>query len=188
MLSNQLNCELMNEKDLRVQRTRHLLRDALIGLVNEQGYDNVSIRDITQTAQVGYKTFFRHYTSKEALLSALVDELIGEFRSGILSPDTPDALKKNTQLALEIALANKELYLVLLQSPASQQLLKPVLEMGREDGKWFFAGTKLPEALVASHFANSMLSLIRWWLEEDQAYTAEEMVEYIERLLIQPLQ
>ena len=70
--------DCMNENDLRVQRTRSLLRQALIELVQEQGYEPISVRDITKRAQVGYKTFYRHYDGKEALLQALVGSIIDE--------------------------------------------------------------------------------------------------------------
>ena len=54
--------------DRRVKRTQRLLAEALISLTLEKGYDAVSIRDITERADVAYATFFRHHEDKEALL------------------------------------------------------------------------------------------------------------------------
>jgi AcrR family transcriptional regulator len=56
--------------DRRIRRTRAALRQALIGLVLERGYDAVTIRDVVDRANVGRSTFYAHYPSKEDLLTA----------------------------------------------------------------------------------------------------------------------
>ena len=54
--------------DRRVQKTRKLLLDALVSLILEKGYDEVSIQDIIDRANVGRSTFYAHYENKEQLL------------------------------------------------------------------------------------------------------------------------
>ncbi len=61
----------MESQDRRIKRTQQLLAKALIALTLEKGYEVVTIRDITEWADVGYATFFRHYYSKDALLPPL---------------------------------------------------------------------------------------------------------------------
>src|SRR6185312_4355849 len=62
----------MEVQDRRVKRTQNLLAKALIELTLEKGYEAVTIRDITERADVGYATFFRHYHDKDALLLEVV--------------------------------------------------------------------------------------------------------------------
>jgi AcrR family transcriptional regulator len=50
----------MDTHDRRVKRTQSALAKALIALTLEKGYDAVTIRDITERADIGYATFFRH--------------------------------------------------------------------------------------------------------------------------------
>lgn len=54
--------------DRRVQKTKKLLSDALVSLIVEKGYDDVSISDIIDRANVGRATFYAHYENKEQLL------------------------------------------------------------------------------------------------------------------------
>ncbi|WP_434044015.1 MULTISPECIES: TetR/AcrR family transcriptional regulator [Sorangium] len=54
--------------DRRVQKSRKLLSDALVSLILEKGYDEVSIQDIIDRANVGRSTFYAHYENKEQLL------------------------------------------------------------------------------------------------------------------------
>ncbi|NJO83194.1 MAG: helix-turn-helix transcriptional regulator [Blastochloris sp.] len=71
--------------DRRITRTRRLLSQALVELVNQQRYENITIRDITDRADIGYATFFRHYESKDALMLDVVTNIVSEleFLSGI---------------------------------------------------------------------------------------------------------
>jgi len=178
---------IMNENDLRVQRTRHLLQQALIDLVTSNGYEAVTIRDITRQAQVGYKTFFRHYGSKEALLQAIVDTFLEEFQSVRLSPATANATAQNTLAVLRFTQMHAALIQVILQSSAADQLLEPIGALAYQEGKSFFGDSGLPDELVAHHFASSMIHFLRWWLANDLLYPVEEMAEYMDRLLIRPL-
>jgi AcrR family transcriptional regulator len=66
------------QTDRRVKRTQNLLAKALIALTLEKGYEVVTIRDITERADVGYATFFRHYHSKDELLQDVSEVVIEE--------------------------------------------------------------------------------------------------------------
>ena len=54
--------------DARVLKTYQRLTDALVALTLERGCDALTVRELTERAEVGYATFFRHFSSKEALL------------------------------------------------------------------------------------------------------------------------
>lgn len=55
--------------DRRVQKTRKILIDALIALTQEKGYDNVTVQDIIERANVGRSTFYSHFEGKDHLLT-----------------------------------------------------------------------------------------------------------------------
>jgi len=177
----------MKETDLRVQRTRQRLRQALIELVTEHGYEAVTVLDIVERAQVGHKTFYRHYPDKEALLYALLGEILAEAQLVLQPPSAPLASEENTLNALYFAQKYAKLWLVLLRSPVAEHVLQPLIAFGLAEGTRFFGGQGTPDQLVAYHFATSMRSLIQWWLENDMPYPPEEMAEYINRLLIRPI-
>lgn len=54
--------------DRRIQRTKRRLHEALLGLIDKKRYAAISIREITQAADVGRSTFYSHFKSKEELL------------------------------------------------------------------------------------------------------------------------
>src|SRR5207253_1294102 len=72
------DARLFMREDRRVQRTRQLLAHALIGLMVERGYDQVTVQDILDRSGIGRSTFYIHFKSKEALLRACMEFLGSE--------------------------------------------------------------------------------------------------------------
>jgi AcrR family transcriptional regulator len=67
----------MREKkgDRRVERTQQLLRGALVSLIEEQGFEALTVQDIINRANVGRATFYAHFDNKEDLLVSGFDGL-----------------------------------------------------------------------------------------------------------------
>ena len=78
--------EQMNPEDRRVLRTRRLLKQALIDRAEDKTFEEITIRDITDHADIGYATFFRHYDGKEDLMLEIFTSIIEEL-SDIHVPD-----------------------------------------------------------------------------------------------------
>jgi len=91
-----LYCLTMNKEDQRVIRTRRQLQESFITLVNEVGFDAISIRDVTTHAQVGYRTFFRHYKDTRELIEDALSDFIDEVSKLLLSPDSEEMTLMNS--------------------------------------------------------------------------------------------
>lgn len=55
-------------QDRRVGRTKRRLKEALLTLIRERGYEGITVEELTARADVGRSTFYSHFTSKEDLL------------------------------------------------------------------------------------------------------------------------
>src|SRR5262245_61491025 len=75
--------EKVNKVDPRVRRTRRLLRDALVSLILKKEYASISIKEITDHAEVAYITFYRHYESLDQLLMEVLEEGLVELMNHI---------------------------------------------------------------------------------------------------------
>ena len=68
--------------DRRILRTRKLLWEALISLIEEKDYSEITIQDIADRANVNRVTFYLHYRDKQDLLvksvEVIFDELVAE--------------------------------------------------------------------------------------------------------------
>lgn len=73
--------------DRRVQRTRDALRDALLALLPERGWDAIDVQTLCARANVGRSTFYLHFPDKAALLRGAFDDL----QAHLLRSGTPTA-------------------------------------------------------------------------------------------------
>jgi AcrR family transcriptional regulator len=167
-----------------------LLQGALIDLTLEKGFDTVTIRDITDRADVGYATFFRHYPDKEALLADVLEAMKDDFIR-LLAPYSmigdPD---KTGTLIFEYVEKNLDLCRVLLNSTETMSLLKPVQEIGRSESTLIEHASQpkvVPVEVAISHLMSSLVMLIRWWLDHEMPYPPERMGRIAAELIIRPV-
>jgi AcrR family transcriptional regulator len=71
-------------KDRRIIRTKQVIRDALVALIEEKGFDALTVKDITNKANINRGTFYLHYHDKFDLLEQTVDEIAEECKNIIL--------------------------------------------------------------------------------------------------------
>src|ERR1700722_18172771 len=59
--------------DPRILRSRRMLMEALVRLLTEKEFDDISIQEIADEATLNRATFYLHYPDKNALLQAMTD-------------------------------------------------------------------------------------------------------------------
>lgn len=59
---------MATNREIQAAKTRDKLYETALKLINQKGFENVSVEDITQTAGVAKGTFYHHFDSKENLL------------------------------------------------------------------------------------------------------------------------
>lgn len=69
--------------DLRTRRTRAALRDALLALIEEKGFEAIVVQDLADRALINRVTFYRHYRDKYELLEQTMQEMLGELGAGL---------------------------------------------------------------------------------------------------------
>ncbi len=175
--------------DLRVQRTRRRLGEAMVELTLDRGYEAFTIRDLTSRADIGYATFFRHYADKEALLRDLLEGVLAGLMER-LEPVSADADAATTgALVFRHAQENAELYRVLLASQPSVDLLGRALEVGMNGVYRSFVRREdsiVPLEVAAHHIIRSFMALIEWWLAHDMPYPPETMGRIYQVLIMEP--
>jgi AcrR family transcriptional regulator len=182
--------------DRRVTRTRQMLRDALFALIEERGYDTLSIQDITERANIGRATFYVHYPDKEQLLLASVKELLEDMHQHMPLLSTADLLEKQQSLSVFVfrhVLEHAQIYLALLnERGASIAVMRLRADTGKSiealiAGLLTEAKVPLPLDLLATYCGASLWSLVQWWLKNDFSLSPEEMGQLYWKLINQGL-
>jgi AcrR family transcriptional regulator len=179
----------MQTQDRRVKRTQNLLARALIELTLEKGYEAVTIRDITQRADVAYTTFFRHYHDKDALLQDVLEVVLEELVA-LLQPHMPTGDPSEVgALLFRYARDHSEVSRVLLHTRGSRALILRMVAKGSQrvlQEHHARSGSPVPAEVAANHLVASSIALIQWWLEHDMPYSPEQMGVIYRDLIYQP--
>ena len=72
--------------DLRVRRTQKALQDALITLIEERGFDAITVGDIAECAMVNRATFYRHYHDRYDLVEKIFEDAMNTLVSELGPP------------------------------------------------------------------------------------------------------
>jgi AcrR family transcriptional regulator len=171
--------------DRRVRKTRRQLQQALVDLVAEHPYEDLTIEAITERADVARATFYSHFKDKDGLLESvaaqLIEDLVGELMPGA---STDDRIHGQGVLGLyRHAARNRHLYRTLLAGagdgrPLSQvsSVLTAAMTANFQARIDHFAVTpRVPLPIMARAWVGSHLSLVSWWLDSPEQYTAEQM-------------
>jgi AcrR family transcriptional regulator len=73
--------------DLRVRRTRMMIEKAFMELLEEKGFQSITIQEITDRAMVNRATFYDHFADKYALAEYLMREWFRQVLEQKLPPD-----------------------------------------------------------------------------------------------------
>lgn len=176
------------DTDRRIRRSKRDLTAALIALSTERPYASIQVRDITDRADVGYATFYRHYESKDDLMLAVFAEITSELE-GSAADTGQEYFKSEGSLLFDHVQKYQGLYRSILQSQAFILQLRKLLRRRIEEHIRSHASDlnqpAFPMDLAANHMVVSLMGLIEWWLENKQPLPVEEMGRIYERLIIQ---
>jgi AcrR family transcriptional regulator len=170
----------VSQPNVRVRRTRALLRQALVELIEDRGFDRVTVGDLASRAMISRAAFYRNYRDKYDLVEQIFDEAMAEMTAGE-EDDAPSPGQRFAGFLRHID-AYHRLYRALL---------------GRKGSPWF--ADRMRSALAATssqhlpgHHADALaptvisamfVQSILWWLEHDRPCPPEEIAEQSSRLI-----
>jgi AcrR family transcriptional regulator len=178
---------LKTARDARAVRTREALRIALLRLLELKSFEQVTIRDICEVAEVGYTTFFRHHQTKESLLDEVAAEEIRQL-VGLALPaaDAADTLAGSAALCRYVD-QHRKLWSTLLTGGAASAMRAEFLRLSREIATIRQRGDEWPPADVATILVvSSTIELLAWWLRQRKPLSIEEVAEIHERVIVTP--
>jgi len=180
---------MARKDDRRIQKTRKALRDALHSLVLDRGYDDLSVQDITDKANLGRATFYLHYREKDELLEDLLREFSETFAqrhgSKISFSD-----RKVVQSMFEYAEDYYDFYRIMTIGKGGMIGMRKMQAIIRETYAQYLdtieatSGGRftVPRTFLDNFMASSLMSTIYLWLEQDMPYSHAEMADMFLKL------
>ena len=181
--------------DLRVQKTRSALVNALYDLMSQKSLDEITVTEICEKAVVRKATFYKHFGDKTELLVYMIQELqrLSEESNEIgYDPSNPPSYYTGVfRYLMDFVDSNERFIISILKSNASsfvRNLLEEQVRLAidqhlrreeRED-------VRLSHAMLSAIYAGAIVSCGVWWIMQknrpDKEQVIQQFTAYIEKL------
>jgi AcrR family transcriptional regulator len=173
--------------DSRILRTRDALGDALVALMREKDFDEITVQDVLDRAGVGRSTFYVHYRDKDDLFLSDVEDVLEWFSTTLKQQGaSPKRLLPVQEFFTHIRDV-REFYAALVKSGkvTDVQALARGFFARSMDERLQMAGVQIDPAQRSAHahaLAGSFFSLLDWWIDKGMKADPKEMDELFHRI------
>lgn len=174
--------------DRRARRSRQLLRNAFLGLLRQKRYEDISVQEIIERAEVARSTFYAHYVDKEDLLVGGS----GVFARERIQPEHHVEEKKPGWLMPPICFwqnirAHSETFKIIARDTALEVTMKDLhnklrAKIQAEIQQYDPGAGVVPVSLAVDYLAGSITTLVKWWVKQGMTYPPEQMDEMFQQL------
>lgn len=177
--------------DLRVLKTQKLIHDSFIELLDQKGFNSITINEISEKAQINRSTFYLHYTDKYELLNKTVDDAINKLLV-LVSPKSHikdgnlelESFTQNIKSILDVIASDALLYKSILKDNIMLDVRKRLMDILKLNFEKSFAEqTLIPKELFISLLLSLYIESINWWLNNDIVYSSGYMAEQIIKMI-----
>lgn len=184
-------------KDLRVLRTKESIRNALIELIEEKGFEAITVKDITTRAKINRSTFYSHYEDKYNLMEICEKEIMSEM-AHIAKQNFPEVISEleahshivkplNIAAAIFEFIDKNSAFMKAALSPKGNLSFQETLK----DFMWRTIFEDHPDAFIkkedllvpgeylASYISSAHIGLIQQWLHNGKRESPQEMAKIL---------
>lgn len=177
--------------DRRQRKTREAIFKAFVELMSKKHFNQITVGEIIERADVGRATFYSHFETKDYLLKELCEELFchifdhmekeATVHKHIFDCDAPNSvflhllqhLQKNDNNILDLlSCQNNELFLSCFKNNLNKLV---------KSQYYLFESKKspnIPKDFFINHITSSFVETVRWWLDNKMKETPEKITEY----------
>ena len=177
--------------DRRVRKTRRQLRECLITLLKEKKVQDITVRELTDMADLNRGTFYLHYKDVLDLLEKTEAELQEDFNQLVCKHDAVDLKQRPSVIFNEIyslVYDNADLIEILLGENGDLNFVNRLKQLIREKclKDWmevFRSGNAAAFDAFFSFIVSGCIGLVQYWLQTGLKETPEQMAKLTEHII-----
>lgn len=185
-----MSAEIM---DRRVRKTRKQLRDCLVELLKKKKVQDITVRELTEMADLNRGTFYLHYKDVFDLLEKTENELLEDFNQLVSRHNASDLKQHPFTIFNEIyslVYCNAGLVEILLGENGDLNFLNRLKQIIREKclSDWidvFRTGNPAVFEAFLSFIVIGCLGLVQYWLKNGLKETPEQLARLTEQIITQ---
>lgn len=177
--------------DRRIRRTKRLLRQALAELMNEKEFKDITVKEITERADLNRGTFYFHYTDTYDLKDKIENELIDVFRENLDSYQPTEDNHSVQDIAASVLGYIRENWFIIrtLFRDTTGESLRSKLMRVLEDTIYRVQVTHIQgendheRKYICRFLANGIVGMVAMWLEQEKEGSLEEISRVVDDLI-----
>lgn len=181
--------------DRRVDKTRKALRKAISELIEEKPYEDISVTELVERANIARSSFYAHFRDKDDLLLSGFQEI------GVTSADDifiePDGDGSYPNFAIVLFRGAEEwksmarAFLNLDSATVASHHMRNMLVIQTRDWLKKHKDNSLSDLemeAIVHYLASALLGLLTWWVRNDFPFSADLMSDRFNQLAVAGLQ
>lgn len=181
-----------DKTDRRVRKTKARLLESLMTLMQEKDIKDISVKELSDLADINRGTFYLHYRDTQELLDSIVQELVGEL-DAVIRKYPPQELKDNPFPVIYeafSAFARHADFLPFLQQNGNPELLDKLKELISEMlyTEWLpMHSEQKPEdyPYINAFLVSGITEVFRVWVQSGMKKSARDLAALIQRLALE---
>lgn len=180
------------KEDLRVTKTKKLLYETLISLMEEKSFEEIKVSDICKKALINRSTFYSHYSDKYELFMELINalklSLFNSLNTNENNVNTREYFIELINILLNHIDDKKNIYYSILINNRNSIITDIILDVVSKDINNRITNDKIstnniPTEIVSKFYLGAVMSIGIEYLESKNKYSKEDMIKYIDKLI-----
>lgn len=173
--------------DRRILKSQEAIKKAVIELMSQKSFDDITIQDISDRANVSRGTVYLHYVDKYDLLDKLIEEHIDTMRDMCQSLAEAEFTEANIPW-FEYLEKNYLFFSTMLASKGAPSFRRQFHEFLIEEFQDEVDVTKgknqgLNEEIILQFIVTSYVGIVEWWFKNGMPHPPHVMAEQVGILL-----
>lgn len=159
----------MTKVDRRVLKSQEAIKKAILELMTEKNFDDITIRDISDRANVNRGTIYLHYMDKFDLLDKIIEEHINNLRE-LCHTASEMSFQEGNYVWFEYFADNHLFFSTMLNTKSSAYFRTQFLDLVVQEYKVEVDVTEgknqgLSEDVILQFFGAAVVGIVEWWFK-----------------------
>ncbi|ULT54513.1 TetR/AcrR family transcriptional regulator [Neobacillus drentensis] len=177
----------MTKVDRRIAKSQVAIKNAVIELMSEKSFDDITIQDIADRADVNRGTIYLHYTDKYDLLDKMIEEHIENLRE-LCQSSSEMTFQEGNYVWYEYFERHYLFFSTMLASKGAPYFRSRFLDLVIEEFAAEVDTTEgknqgLSEDVILQFFGSAVVGAVEWWFKNGMPLSARVMAEQTGALL-----
>lgn len=187
----------MKKEDLRTRRTKKMILTAFMQLVENKGYEQITVSDIANEAMINRATFYAHFKDKQDVYDYIFNQAFETFIS-VLAPIQIGHTNRLQLQSIQVILTNayekiqqnRAFFKIILNANGTNYLREKLVPLLQSTYAQVFEKLEVhendfivPTDFIIEYMTSTFITSLYWWIHQESQFTPKQMAQLTIKLV-----